>query len=82
MPPLNLLDNYDQCIVYNDNFATYCFVDSTIEPQPNSDLWRYIEVYCPTTIMITHLLTSLIHRTSPEIKNDTIAMIACSVVFV
>jgi hypothetical protein len=81
MPPLNQLDNYDQCLVYDDRFAAYCFVDVTIKPQPDSELWNFIEVKCGVSVCKDSNRTFTFRAFLPT-KNGIFVTIGCSAAFV
>lgn len=44
MPPLYVVDDYDQCIKEFETEAKYCVANIVIEKDKTSDLWNQIEV--------------------------------------
>lgn len=44
MPPTARFDEYERCLYGSENLSLYCMVRTTIKPNNESDLWRYIKV--------------------------------------
>lgn len=44
MPDLDAVDDYDACLSENEENYVFCTVQSTIRPDDNSELWKFIEV--------------------------------------